>query len=1079
MRNKILWRAISPLSLVSNILQPIMLRLGAWLALAGCLLCTNSVHASEQVSAPRSGDDSDFFERKVRPILIERCYECHSASATRIEGNLRLDHISLLEQGGDSGSSLDRDNLDQSLLLQAVRYEGYEMPPSGKLPQNEIDVLTEWVRQGAYWPDEAVPEGGTNLEVFDLQERKNSHWVWQPISEPTIPSVTSLPAHANVIDAFIGEKLKTHGLQPAPLADRNTLITRLHWDLLGLPPSLETVERWSRESDPDWYSQYLDTLLADPQFGVRFARHWLDLVRYAQSRGHEFDEDTPGAEHYRDYVVRAWNDGLSYDQFLAEHIAGDLLPTPRRHPVNQWNESVLGTGFWHLGEWVHSPVDVRKDETDRFDNMVDVFSKTFLGLTVSCARCHDHKFDAISTEDYYALFGVLRSSHYRMVRFETDLAEEKIAQQLKALRQSKQDPLTKLVQAAWDKAYPADSNAIFTVTSAQPMPADHEQVKFDSRILTASDHRTNGQAFGNAPTSVGEIAILHNNQDSKQFAFRVSSSSSIAADPFWLHQRSKLQTTNASNRNNQVHHAHKTFLTPNFTLDSDRLSFLVRGNFRAFTVVDSHRLVNGPLHGEMILDSKSDNPSEIRWVSSHDLSRYKGKRIHIEFAPLDEQAFELYQVIGGVPSKGFASKPVSVATKEIAAFLKQADWKQTEPGTSNTGNPFAIGLALEDWLNKNVASEPVLSEELVNFVRSWHAEERELRQEVPAESMVAMAMLDGTGENDFLLIRGNSDRPGPEVPRRFLEALGGKESPLDDQLGSGRLKLVEQMLEDRNPLVARVFVNRLWLHLLGRGIVSTPDDFGVQGRAPTHPELLDYLSDRLRKNQWSPKSMIKLICESHVYKQSVAPGSFPAEDANNDLLSFANVKKLEGEAVRDGLLYIAGQLDMRVNGGTARAYLTDFLTGRGRPGVNGSMNGDGRRSLYLEVRRNFLNPMLTAFDMPTPFSSIGKRNTSNVPSQALTMINDPLLHWIAKGWAERELREAVSDEERASRMLTAVTGKRPSDEQLKISIEFLSEERAMSANNEPASTNSQEREVEVWSNYAHVLLNSKSMLFRF
>lgn len=1079
MHNRTLWRARSPQSLVANVLQRITVRLGALLALAACLLGTNSSRAYEHFTAPVSSDDKDFFERKVRPILIERCYECHSASATRIEGNLRLDHISLLEQGGDSGSSLDRDNLDQSLLLQAVRYEGYEMPPSGKLPQNEIDVLTEWVRQGAYWPDEAVPEGDTNLEVFDLQERKNSHWVWQPISEPTIPSVTSLPAHANVIDAFIGEKLKTRGLQPAPLADRNTLITRLHWDLLGLPPSPETVERWSRESDPDWYSQYLDTLLADPQFGVRFARHWLDLVRYAQSRGHEFDEDTPGAEHYRDYVVRAWNDGLSYDQFLAEHIAGDLLPAPRRHPVSQWNESVLGTGFWHLGEWVHSPVDVRKDETDRFDNMVDVFSKTFLGLTVSCARCHDHKFDAISTEDYYALFGVLRSSHYRMVRFETDLAEEEIAQQLKALRQAKQAPLTKLIQAAWDKAYPSDGNASFTVTSARPLPADHEQVKFDSQILTASDHRTNGQAFGDAPTSIGEIAILHNNQDSKQFAFRVSSSPSIAADPFWLHQRSKLQTTNASNRNNQVHHAHKTFVTPTFTLDSDRLSFLVRGNFRAFTVVDSHRLVNGPLHGEMILDSKSDNPSEIRWVSSHGLSRYKGKRIHIEFAPLDDQAFELYQVIGGVPSKEFASQVVSVAANDVAAFLNLTAWKQTEQGAPSTGNPFAIGLALEDWLNKHIAAEPVLSEELTDFVGSWHAEEQELRQAVPAESMVAMAMLDGTGENDFLLIRGNSDRPGSEVPRRFLEALGGKESPLDDQLGSGRVKLVEQMLEDRNPLVARVFVNRLWLHLMGRGIVSTPDDFGVQGREPTHPELLDYLSTQLRKNQWSPKSMIKLICESHVYKQSVAPGAFPAEDANNDLLSFANVKKLEGEAVRDGLLYVAGQLDMRVNGGTARVYLTDFLTGRGRPGANGSMNGDGRRSLYLEVRRNFLNPMLTAFDMPTPFSSMGKRNTSNVPGQALTMINDPLLHWIAKGWAERELREAASDEERASRMLIAVTGKRPSDEQLKISLDFLAEERTMSASNDSAITNSQEREVEVWSNYAHVLLNSKSMLFRF
>jgi hypothetical protein len=176
--------------------------------------------------------------------------------------------------------------------------------------------------------------------------------------------------------------------------------------------------------------------------GVRFARHWLDLVRYAQSRGHEFDEDTPGAEHYRDYVVRAFNADVPFDQFLTEHIAGDLLPEPRRHPTKEWNESVLGTGFWHLGEWVHSPVDTRKDETDRFDNMVDVFSKTFLGLTVACARCHDHKFDAISTEDYYALYGYLRSSHYRLVRFETDAQDKRLRQELDGIR-AKYRPLVK------------------------------------------------------------------------------------------------------------------------------------------------------------------------------------------------------------------------------------------------------------------------------------------------------------------------------------------------------------------------------------------------------------------------------------------------------------------------------------------------------------------------------------------------------------------------------------------------------------------------------------------------------------
>ncbi|MFN8742547.1 MAG: PSD1 and planctomycete cytochrome C domain-containing protein [Pirellula sp.] len=1035
-----------------------------------CFACNSRSLAYQQTDAPTSTDKIDFFERKVRPILIERCYECHSSSAKRIEGNLRLDHISLIEQGGDSGASIDRENVDQSLFLQAIRYDGYEMPPSGKLPQNEIDVLTDWVRQGAYWPEEVIPVGEKQLKEFDLQARKDSHWVWQSISSPTIPTQVNLPSGANPIDAFIGDKLSQLGLQPAPIASRNVLISRLHWDLLGLPPSIDTIERWTADPNPDWYSQYLDELLADPQFGVRFARHWLDLVRYAQSRGHEFDEDTPGAEHYRDYVLRAWNSDLPYDQFLAEHVAGDLLEEPRRHPTLNWNESILGTGFWHLGEWVHSPVDVRKDEADRFDNMVDVFSKSFLGLTVSCARCHDHKFDAISTEDYYALFGVLRSSHYRMVRFDSDQQEASIAQQQQMLRDTNQSLFREQLALAWKQARLQDTDSTISVTVPDRLPENDPRTKFDSRSMSMNDFRTNGQTFGRARTEIGDIGLLLNGQSPTGYSFRVSSSPSVAADPFWSHQKSKVQTTNASNRNNQVHIAHKTFLTPTFTLETDYLSFLVRGSFRAFAAVDSHRLVNGPLHGETIFESKSNNPKEFRWVTSHNLGRYKGKRFHLEFSPLDDQNFELFQVIGGTPPAETAPRAFNVTVSELQQFATDPDY-----AIKTSVNPFALGLAAETWLEKNVLSvDNVIGTDLRKIASKWHEQLIELRKQVPIESMVAMAMHDGSGQNDFLLIRGNADRPGNEVPRRFLEALGGKQDPLDDQTGSGRLKLVEQMLHEDNPLVARVVVNRLWQHLLGRGIVATPDDFGVQGRAPTHPELLDYLSVELRNHQWSPKSLIKLICESHVYKQSVAPGPFPTADANNDYLSFSNVKKLEGESVRDGLLYVAGQLDMRIDGGTSRVYLTDFMTGRGRPGANGSMNGDGRRSLFLEVRRNFLNPMLTAFDMPTPFSSMGKRNASNVPGQALTMINDPLLHWVARKWAERELGESRSDEERLHRMLMAVTGRRPTSDQLQMSMEYLTEERKLSGSSDP-----KEREIEIWSNLAHAVLNSKTMLFRF
>jgi hypothetical protein len=386
-----------------------------WIGLTCLAMCSAPTAAEE----PRFDAAAlEFFEKRVRPVLVQRCYECHSGAIEEPKGGLRLDSRTAILNGGDTGPAIDAAAPGKSLLIDAINYgEIYQMPPKSKLPDEEIAVLTRWVEMGVPWPKEEAA-GSIAKDEFDLDARKQSHWAWRPVQRVSAPEMNDASWPLAPLDKFILARLEENGIKPAAPADRRTLLRRLHFDLIGLPPSPEEVEAFVRDESPHALEAAVDALLDSPHFGERWGRHWLDLVRYAESRGHEFDYDVPGAWQYRDYVIRALNADTPYDQFVVEHIAGDLLPQPRLHPEGL-NESILGTGFWFLGEWVHSPVDIRQDEADRVDNMLDVASKTFLGVTLACARCHDHKFDAISQRDYYAMAGFLQSSTYRQAPFDS------------------------------------------------------------------------------------------------------------------------------------------------------------------------------------------------------------------------------------------------------------------------------------------------------------------------------------------------------------------------------------------------------------------------------------------------------------------------------------------------------------------------------------------------------------------------------------------------------------------------------------------------------------------------------------
>ncbi len=383
-------------------------------------------------------DKLSFFESKIRPVLSEKCYECHSAKSSKIKGGLRLDHIKLILEGGETGPGLVKGNLNESLIIEAIRYDDqdFHMPPKEKLSNQVVEDFEKWIADGAFWPDEPIPNllSSKKRTSFNLENRKNTHWCWQPITSPSLPP--DLTSNHNPIDYFIATRLSEKGLLPALETDKRTWLRRVTFDLTGLPPTLEEIGSFISDNSKHAFTDVVDRLLSSIHYGEKWARHWMDLVRYAETCGHEFDYPLENPYEYRDYLIRAFNSDVPYDQFLREHIAGDLIKEPRRHPSEKFNESIIGTGFWYFHEAVHAPTDPKVDNADRMENQLDVFGKTFLGLTIGCARCHDHKFDAISEKDYYSLASFMQGSTRQEYPLDVGQKRKKIANEIEDLCKS-------------------------------------------------------------------------------------------------------------------------------------------------------------------------------------------------------------------------------------------------------------------------------------------------------------------------------------------------------------------------------------------------------------------------------------------------------------------------------------------------------------------------------------------------------------------------------------------------------------------------------------------------------------------
>ncbi|WP_299466530.1 PSD1 and planctomycete cytochrome C domain-containing protein [uncultured Gimesia sp.] len=1092
----------------------------------------------------------EFFEKSIRPLLAEHCYECHSGQSKRLEGGLRLDSRALLLKGGDTGPSADLKKTHESLLLQAVRYESFEMPPNTRLKKEQIDLLARWVEMGLPWPEEKPPAKGGAADTFDLKKRQQEHWAWQPMKEVPPPAVKNKSWSTHPVDQFILAKLEEKQLQPTLHADKRTIIRRLYFDLIGVPPTAAQIHSYLSDTSPNATEKVVDQLLAAPQFGERWARHWLDLMRYAESRGHEFDNDAPNAYQYRDYVIRALNADLPYDQFVTEHIAGDLLQQPRLNPEQQFNESVLATAFWYLSEWVHSPVDIRKDETDRFDNAIDVMTKSFLGMTVSCARCHDHKFDAISTKDYYALYGYLQSSNYHQVRFESMAHNQKIAQQTELLHKLKQTVLkTKLKstfaagvnhfaeyfqaaktiaqqfpdekspeldaeikqQAAARKLNPAilknwvqftqsnqdQENRFFaslqketeTAVSLEPVNSQatgntdsSETTIINYANCAPADFIADGFSFGLAPRARGTLVFDQANQ---QIPLTVLAEGAARRDFLWedlvdvnspqMNQKNQLRTFPRSGR---------TLRTPTFEVQG-AVSYKIKGGCWVYACVDSHRMLFGPLHGSTLKKIPATPENQPRWVT-HDLSRYKGHRIHLEFTVLEKEPLEVYQVKHGTPQSEQPLTSISLKNekKQQAAETIQSQSLKGQQTVQHAvqeyfnaeQTPSAETVAVINWMiaHPDLFSDPQSRERLAltQEIEHYRAQCEQLKQTIQTKSQTAMAIMDGSAESDHVLIRGSHQNPGPLVERRFLEALNGKSPALTP--GSGRLELAKAINDRSNPLTHRVIVNRIWAHLFGRGIVPSVDNLGVLGERPSHPELLDYLALQFLKQGRSLKQMIKTIVLTQTYQQASQTTLNVSEiDPDNIYLYKMPLKRLEGEAIRDALLSISGRIDSKMYGPSVPVHLTRFMDGRGKPPVNGPLDGDGRRSIYIQVRRNFLSPMMLAYDTPSPFSTMGRPNVSNVPAQALIMMNDPFVLQQAQLWGKRVTTDSnrQTTDDRIRWMYESALSRLPSPEELTAARQFILEGNQQ---NPPTADPAL-----IWAELGHVIFNLKEFIYVF
>ncbi len=1056
-------------------------------------LCQPVLGANTQESTTRSS--FDFFENQIRPQLVEQCYPCHSSKADKIGGGLRLDTRSGVLAGGDSGPVLVPGDPDRSLLIRALRHESRDlaMPRSKagarRLPDRTIENFIHWIQLGAPYP----PADPASLSDSPGGE---THWAFRPIRNPPAPEVQTREWPRTPIDRFILACLESRGQLPSPPADRRTLLRRACFDLTGLPPSPELIETFLADQSPQAFERVVENLLDSPGYGERWGRHWLDVVRYADTAGDTADYPVPVAWRYRNYVIDAFNHDKPYDEFLREQIAGDILA--KQGPATQYAERVTATGYLAISR--RFGFDSENYHHLTIQDTIDTLGQSVLGLSLGCARCHNHKFDPVSAEEYYGLYGIFDSTRYAFPGSEqktrvralapldpnpelklrwTHLEARFAALNLKpgavlrsleeldgdfeiqhvasggsngvlvppwiydgplAVTTEAQSPFKNLhLFGIVGVSAPAGTN---TYRMAQRIPRSHTghttHVNLDFRVSTNTpDSRAHHRFWLGAPPASPTVEIL------------------IASDSIWM------KTGEQTNliRSLSPGHWHNLQLT----LDEENKTVSAK-------VAASN---DSPRECRQSLPSHLDSPLQFLVLEggktqSESLPGLDIDNIGVQQEPLTPATTTVPPaLVEGLPHTHLPQ------LKEELKQLESLRSEATAPGDS-TAAASVPGSDEKPPAEANSLDSKISA--LQATIQRVTAEEDQAKQNLNAQLAagpvdLAYGVTEGTPHNVRLQVRGEPDNPGPEVPRGLLKVLGGGPLP-SGATGSGRLELARSLTSPRNPLTARVMANRIWQYHFGRGLVKTPNDFGKRGQEPTHPDLLDYLATQFIQSGWSIKSLHRLILRSATYQQA----SFAEPDTGNpvqpptpDLYGSFERRRLTAEELRDSILQVSGGLDRSPGGGHPFPPATSWSYSQHVP--FSAVYEHSKRSVYLMTQRIERHPFLALFDGADPNTSTPDRRTTTVPTQALFFLNSKFVHTETERFAKRLLESCTAPDRRIELAYRLALARPPNDQEQTEAIAFLNAYRS-----ELTSAGVEQPESTALAAFARVLIGSNEFL---
>ena len=1016
-----------------------------------CLLAVLlAATASAAEPASEKPQQREFFEQKIRPLLVRHCDECHGSK--KQESGLRLDTRDAWREGGDGGPVIIPGDPENSRLIAAVKQDDpdLKMPPGGKkLRPDEIADLEQWIRQGAI--DPRLAAAGVSAARMGLKEAQQ-FWSFQPVKKPPLPVPRDKTWSWTPIDHFILRELEKRQLTPVPVADRQTLIRRATFDLTGLPPTPAEISRFLEDDSKDPFARLVDRLLETRAYGERWGRHWLDVARYADTAGDGADYPVREAIKYRDWVIRAFNSDQPFNDFIRDQIAGDIRAP--EGPAEEFASRVTATGFLAIGKRYGYKPSPDYQHLD-FADVIDSIGRSLLGLTLGCARCHDHKYDPVSAADYYALYGIMQSTIWAFPGGE---------------EQKRPSHFARLVSPQEATRREAEKDTELATIDQQAQRLLDERTRIDPNWHAGGlDLGMEDQPIGKPLTAPwvcsGPIEVRTESQSPFTHAHPagtrgVQIGSGLKTDGIRYVFKHQLKATPEK----------KMYFNLDFrtVAGSDQ-----KGAYRFY-------LGQGVVQSLAIECSITADAFAIRDGGDWDVIRSLETGTWYTLQITIDPSSKTYSGIVGPKDDltEFSNRKLPSGWNGIAdCFICDAAGHVAGPACARDID----NLGLQESPFPLPGSKPLAPPAETEQDRSRIAEITRETERLTAHRKViadrppydvAYGVSEGTPSDAKVQLRGEPSKPGEEIPRRFLEVLGGDLIPADSR-GSGRRQLAEWLTRDSNPLTARVFVNRVWQWHFGEGIVDTPSDFGSRGNPPTHPELLDWITAEFIDSGWSVKHLHRRIMQSRTYQlDSIDQEDNLRQDPDNRWHWRYSRRRLDAESIRDAMLAVSGHLDPTIPGAHPFPPVESWGFTIHHPFY--AVYDSSHRSVYLMIQRNRRHPYLALFDAADPNLSVGQRQPTITPTQALYLMNSSFVHQQASGFAKRLLAISVDDDSRIRLAFEMGHGRHPGDDEITRAMSFLEDYLQKLAG--PGQPQPDHR-LAAWSALARVILTSNAFLF--